>query len=190
VGWADVPARKNRVVCWLLCSCAEHSNQRIIIRCLGGYCALHSNHLIIFHLLQNVNCSRSACKWRRTKNGQQRGRKVTWNEGVRWLGRRWLAVAGAAAAVFCFKRHRERPESERSRFFPSLCFLPYFLLYFPLFLISLFLYIKKTLLFLSSGLSFLSRKLSVSLLFFSVSVSPLLLLVAAAVGDAAGDKAK
>ena len=123
--------------------CAEHSNQRIIIRCLGGYCALHSNHLIIFHLLQNVNCSRSACKWRRTKNGQQRGRKVTWNEGVRWLGRRWLAVAGAAAAVFCFKRHRERPESERSRFFPSLCFLPYFLLYFPLFLISLFLYKKK-----------------------------------------------
>jgi hypothetical protein len=99
-------------------------------------------------------------------------------------------VAGAAAAVFCFKRQRERPESERSRFFPSLCFLPYFLLYFPLFLISLFLYIKKTLLFLSSGLSFLSRKLSVSLLFFSVSVSPLLLLVAAAVGDAAGDKAK
>jgi len=149
-----------------LVACAGLMFQPARTGLVAGYCA---EHLIIFHLLHNVNCSCSACKWRWTKNGQQRGRKVTWNEGVRWLGRRWLMVVGPATTVFCFKQQRERPESERSWFFPFFFFLPYFLLYFPFFIISLFLYQKNPSIFLFQSLLSLSKTVG-----FSLSVSFLL----------------
>ena len=40
--------------------------------------------LIIFHLLQNVNCSRSACKRNKQVRGNKEGEKITWSEGA-WL---------------------------------------------------------------------------------------------------------
>jgi len=40
--------------------------------------------LIIFHLLQNVNCSHSACKRNKQVRGNKEGEKITWSEGA-WL---------------------------------------------------------------------------------------------------------
>ena len=75
-----------------------------------------------------------------------------------------------------------------SVFFPISCYTSLFSLFLSFSIkknpsVSLF----RSLLSLSKTVGF---SLSVSLLFFSVSISPLLLLAAAAVGDTAGDKAK
>ena len=82
---------------------------------------LHSNYLIIIHLLQNVN-SRSACKWKWTpKNGDRRGGEdcLEWRSffavvcgGLQWqkrwlvvalaLKRRWLQAAVLLSSLLCF----------------------------------------------------------------------------------------
>jgi hypothetical protein len=50
--------------------------------------------LIIFPLLQNVNCSRSACKGGQQRRGDREGEKITWNEGS-WLLSPVIAHGGA-----------------------------------------------------------------------------------------------
>jgi hypothetical protein len=66
VGWVDVPARQNK---------------------RAGYCAHHSNFLIKLHLRQNVNCSRSACKWRWTNKAAGEGESyLEWRRSKSWAG--------------------------------------------------------------------------------------------------------
>ena len=66
---------------------------------------MHNSYLIIFHLVQNVSCLRSACKWRWTKKmGQRRGEGyLEWGSAIvvvsggwrRW----WQRLGGAVAAA-------------------------------------------------------------------------------------------
>ena len=68
VGWCSSPKQINVLVAGYS---AEHSNQWIIIRWL-------------------LNCSRSACKWRRTKNGQRRREGyLQWGSVVAVSGGLW-----------------------------------------------------------------------------------------------------
>jgi hypothetical protein len=132
-------------------------------------------------LLQNVNCPCSACKWRRTNKWQQRGKKVTWNEGA-WLlslvacgggsgdgEPRWFFFLRGVCAMCSYCAD----QSFLPSFFPFLSFRSLFLTF--LFLFSFLL--LPSLFCLLCSIPFLCF-----FLFF-----PLLLLVAAAVDDAAGD---